>query len=179
MEEYRRRSFISTTRTHSCACDCDRVSSLWQVRSCIKLLPPSEWQLFRLPHFSPVRLLCQHDGEAHSGQVELETAMCCSGLAPACSTIICSLIYWSSGNWQSPSLCCQATKTVPASGGEQANQVTQRTGFTWLASKLERGLSGSTQDHGCWTLHESWWELRKSKTSHFGGLSGALAGEWE
>lgn len=50
------------------------------------------------------------------------------------------------GTGKSPSLCYQATKTAPALGGEQTNQDSQGRSFTWLASVMERELSGFTQE---------------------------------
>lgn len=118
-------------------------------------------------------------GKAHSEQVELQILQCTAlALATAPSMNTCSFIYCSSGNWQPPSLCCQATKKVPASGSKQTNQATQRRRFTWLDSKMERKFSGSPQDHGCWNQHQSRRELRKSETSLFGWLRGGLVG-WE
>ena len=99
--------------------------------------------------------------------------MLCSGYGH-CSQheYLCSFIYCSSGNWQSPSLCYQATKTAPASEDEQTNQGSQRRSFTWLASKIERGLSGLTQDGGCWNQHQSWRELGKSESLIWRGQAG-------
>lgn len=130
----------------------------------------------------PIRLLYQHDGKStfRTGGVT-NSAMHYSGYDHCSqSEYLCSFIYCSSGNWQSPSPCCQATKTAPASEGWQTNQDTQRRSFTWLASKLEKGLSGMIwdQDWGCRNQHQSWRELKKSETFHFEWLSGGMIG-WE
>lgn len=83
----------------------------------------------------------------------MKSAMGCSGCGHGSyCAYLCSFIHFSSGNWQSPSLCYQATGTAPASGGEQTNQDSQGRSFTWLAPVSERGLSGFTQD---WLLESA------------------------
>lgn len=160
---------ISNTKAHICACDiCDRVTSSWQVRLCIRILPSPEWKFFHLPQTSLISLLYQHAGKStfRTGGIR-NSEMCCSGCGHCSRMNICSLTYCSSGTWQSLSPCCQATKTAPALGGEQTDLVTQRRNVTWLASKMKRGLSGPTQDHGCWNQHESGGKSRNPNTSHF------------
>lgn len=150
MEESRR-SFVSNTKTHIYAYDlCDRVPSLWQVRLCIRIFATSRMEIFfsPWPKYCPFGCSINTLGKAHSGQVELQILQCAAlAVATAPSMNTCSFIYCSSGNWQSPSLCCQATKKVPASGGKQTNQDTQRRIFTWLVSKMERVL---------WVYSGSW-----------------------
>lgn len=138
-------------------------------------LPECKFFFSLLPNqIFPIRLLSKHDGKStfRTGGITNSTVLC-SGYGH-CSQheYLCAFIYCSSGNWQSPSLCCQATKTAPASEDEQTNQGSQRRSFTWLASKIERGLSGLTQDCGCWNQHQSWRELGKSESLIWRGQAG-------